>query len=197
MTEIQTFKDNLNRLLSSQKFEDIFLLPTFKHTSFSKLFTFPKTADYHYWIRQRKLHRDYKFIVGKSTKALYNQIIEHEDIPIAQNVKSLKVNGVYAIADFAGKILYIGKSGANFKEDCNDLVINRVLDHLVPESINKKMQNTPQLWARIKKGEKIQVYYCSGLNRLVPSLLELYLLNQYYLKWKTLPPLNKRRSKQK
>jgi hypothetical protein len=194
-TKIKTFQNDLNELLSHRALEDLFSLPLLTEpTSFHASFIFPKTTDYRDWILERDKLRDYEAIVGQSAQCLYNQIAVREDVPVAGANARSKVNGIYIIADSTGEILYIGKSGANFKDVCNDLVINRILDHLVPESINK-MQNTPQLWRRIEGGENVQVCYWSGLNRLVPSLLELYLLNQYYVARGILPPLNKRRGR--
>lgn len=196
-TKIKTFQNDLYELLSyrHQAFEDLFSLPLLTEpTSFHASFIFPKTTDYCDWILERDKLRDYEAIVGQSAQCLYNQIAVREDVPIADANARSKVNGIYIIGDSTGEILYIGKSGANFRYVCNDLVINRILDHLVPESINK-MQNTPQLWRRIEGGENVQVCYWSGLNRLVPSLLELYLLNQYYEARGSLPLLNKRKGR--
>ena len=129
--------------------------------------------------------------MGQSAQCLYNQIRVREEVPVAGANTRSQVNGIYIIANSTGEILYIGKSGANFRDVCNDLVINRIIDHFVPNF--NKMQNTPQLWQQIEKGENVQVCYWSGLNRLVPSLLEFYLLNQYYVARGTLPLLNKRK----
>ena len=191
-TNINTFQSNLNEQLEhqGQVFENLFSIPLIAApTLFNASFIFPKTSDYCDWILERNKLRDYKTIVGQSAKCLYNQIRVRENVPVADENPRSKVNGIYIIADSAGEIEYIGKSGANFRNTSNDLVINRILDHLVPKSTNT-MQNTPKLWQRIEGGETVQICYWSGLNRLVPSLLELYLFNQYYLACGSLPPLN-------
>jgi len=197
-TKIGTFQNNLNERLRSHMFEKLFSLSSIEESAFfNDSFTFPNTTDYRDWIMERNKLRDYTNIIGKSDKCLYNQIRTREGIPISHNTNlQSRANGIYIIGDDTGEILYIGKSGANFRNTCHDLVINRIIDHLVPTSINK-MQNTPQIWQFIEEGMKIKICYWSGLNRLVPSLLELYLFNEYYLVHGVLPPLNKRNKQQK
>jgi hypothetical protein len=163
-------------------------------------FKFPKNNDYAHWLEDRLENGNYKGWVGVSPRCLYRQIIERECIPVrtdSEGGEPYAVNGAYMIANSCSEVIYIGKTGTNYRDKCSDLVVNRIIDHLIPSDKQNlkgnKMQNTPEIWDMIKNGETVNIFYCDGIGRLIPTLAETYLLNRYYqLNNGHLPMLNKK-----
>ena len=192
--EIEMFQKDVEALMLRRIFEEIF---GFNHKGghpFSSAFSFPQTANYASWVEKKIHSKGFTGKIGRSGASLYDQIIAHESIPSTGKADESSVNGFYLIGDSLGQIIYIGKSCANFREKSKDIVVYRIIDHLIPPSFNK-LQNTPEIWESIRSGNKVQVLYYSGMNRLIPSVIELYILNKYYQRYGSVPQLNKPRRK--
>ena len=96
---IATLQSYVNKLITQRAFENLFSPPLpSRNNQFDALFQFPKTTDYSNWILERTRLKDFRRIVGQSDSCLYNQIIRHEDIPMADG-KDRAVNGIYIIGD--------------------------------------------------------------------------------------------------
>ena len=120
--------------------------------------------------------------IGGIYKYIYDQqldFLEYKDYSELTNLD----NGVYIIADYEGKVLYIGKSA---NKDFN--IFTRLCDHLVPKLSEKcpygqVNNNTPEIWNNeIKANKNLKIFVCSNIN-FDPELLEIYLISRYKLKY--------------
>jgi hypothetical protein len=69
-----------------------------------------------------------------------------------KKIISYPTYSVYLIADNKEKLLYIGK--------CEYTPVIRLLDRMIPQSLNQ-MNNVPQIWDNfISKGQKVKCAYC-------------------------------------
>lgn len=131
---------------------------------------------------------------GGIYKYIYEQQLDFLDYKDYCQLTNLD-NGIYVIADFEGKVLYIWKSDNEYFD-----IFTRLCDHLVPKlseeyPYGQVNNNTPEIWNNeINTNRNLKIFVCSNIN-FDPELLEVYLIARYKLKYGCYPKYNRETAK--